>query len=198
MASTKKLDLYKTFAADYATPRAPTLVEPHPAQYLAIEGRGEPGGLAFTTRLGLLYNVAFTIKMRSKFAGQDYAVCKLEALWPTNVFRLPRNQWRWKLAIRVPDCIGAEELAAALATLRERRKSADAARVRLETIDEGRCVQMLHVGPYDKESETVALMTEFAREKGLAFHGQHHEIYLSDPRRVEPARLRTILRHPVR
>src|SRR5256886_2093868 len=198
MATLTKLDLYKQHKEEYAATRKPALVTVAPASYLTVSGQGEPGGDAFTTAIGALYGVAFTIKMRSKFAGQDYAVCKLEGLWPTNVFRLPRNQWSWKLAIRVPDFIGADEPAAALATLRERGKAADAGRVRLETIDEGRCVQMLHVGPYDKESETVALMTEFAREKGLAFHGQHHEIYLSDPRRVEPARLRTILRHPVR
>jgi hypothetical protein len=99
MASTKKLDLYKTFAADYATPRAPALVEPHPAQYLAIEGRGEPGGPVFTTRLGLLYNIAFTIKMAKKFGGTDYAVCKLEGLWwgrentGTGFFDEPRSEW---------------------------------------------------------------------------------------------------------
>ena len=198
MVSDTKLDLYKQYKEEYAATKKPALVTIAPASYFAVSGQGEPGGDAFTAAIGALYGVAFTVKMRRKFAGQDYAVCKLEALWPPKVFRLPRNQWKWKLAIRVPDFVDEEDLAAARETLRERGKGTDVGRVRLETIDEGRCVQMLHLGPYDKESETVALMMEFARKKGLTLHGQHHEVYLSDPRRVEASRLRTILRHPAR
>ena len=199
-----KLDLYKKFAADYATPPTPTLVTPHAAQYLAIEGRGEPGGTAFVTRLGLLYNVAFTIKMAKKFAGTDYAVCKLEGLWwgkakeGTSFLDEPRSQWRWQLLIRTPDFIKAADRRAALDQLRERGKDPAVADVELIRLDEGPSVQLLHVGPYDAEPESLEKMLAFAKARGLEPHRLHHEIYLSDPRRVAPARLKTILRMPVR
>lgn len=200
-----KLDLYKKFADDYATPRAPALVTPHRAQYLAIEGQGEPGGTTFTTRLGLLYNVAFTIKMARKFSGKgDYAVCKLEGLWwgqaksGTSFLDEPRSTWRWRLLIRTPDFIGARERKAALEQLRERGKDPATAEVELMTLSEGLSVQMLHVGPYAEEPERLDRMQAFAASQGLRLHGLHHEIYLSDPRRVAPAKLKTILRTPVR
>jgi len=204
MASTKKLDLYKTFAADYAATRTPALVKPHAAQYLAIEGRGEPGGKVFVTRLGLLYNVAFTIKMAKKFAGIDYAVCKLEGLWwgqkknGTSFLDEPRSQWRWQLLIRTPDYIKATDRSAALEQLRKRGKDPAVAEVKLMRLDEGRSVQVLHVGPYDAEPETIEQMHALAQAHKLKPHGLHHEIYLSDPRRVPAARLKTILRMPVR
>jgi hypothetical protein len=157
----------------------------------------------FQKKLGALYNVAFTIKMEKKFAGQDYAVCKLEGLWwvtdATKEFmEVPKSQWLWKLMIRVPEFIGAKELKDATSKLREKGKPAEVSEVKLEKYAEGLCVQVLHVGSYDEEAGTIAKMKEVAGENWLSFHGLHHEIYLSDPRRVAPARLRTILRHPVR
>lgn len=203
MMAAKKVDLYKLFAADYAAPRTPALVTPHAAQYLAITGQGEPGGDVFTTRLGLLYNVAFTIKMAKKFAGKDYAVAKLEGLWwgkkPGVAFFLePRGKWRWQLLIRTPDFIGAKDRTAALEQLRSRGKDPAVRDVALIRLDEGKCVQLLHVGPYDAENVSIERMHLFATGKGLRPYGKHHEIYLSDPRRVPAARLKTILRMPVR
>jgi hypothetical protein len=100
--------------------------------------------------------------------------------------------------IRTPDFISQKDLKAAVATLLKRGKSPDVKEVALETIDEGECVQMLHVGPYERECDTIALMQSFAETKGLKLGGPHHEIYLSDPRRVQPERLKTILRDPVK
>lgn len=203
MATAQKLDLYKKHKADYVTPRKPTLVTIKPASYLTIRGKGAPGGETFTTKLGAMYAVGFTIKMTKKFAGRDYVVCKLEALWwgsgqKANFAELPPEQWNWKVLIRTPDFIKPKDLTDAVKQLTAKGKGPEVAEVKLETIDEGLCVQMLHVGPYDKEGETVAVMKEFARGQGLSFHGLHHEIYLSDPRRVAPEKLRTILRQPVR
>jgi hypothetical protein len=99
---------------------------------------------------------------------------------------------------KVPAFITQKERDEAVTQLLKNGKPAQVSEVQLETLDEGRCVQVLHVGPYDRETETIASMMEFARQEGLAFYGLHHEIYLSDPRRVLAARLRTILRHPVR
>ena len=169
-----------------------------PAQYLAIEGRGAPGNVRFQACIGALYGMAFTIKMTHKFAGkQDYAVCKLEGQYFGDLAGAAKEDWKWKLMIRTPDFIGEKEKAAAVATLLKRNKSPEFKEVRLETIEEGDCVQMLHVGPYDKEHETIEVMRRFAEGKGLRLAGPHHEIYLSDPRRVPAERLKTILRQPV-
>ena len=108
------------------------------------------------------------------------------------------HQWRWKLLIRTPDFITPEELHEAKAKLLAKGKGPEVSQVGLESIEEGPCVQMLHVGPYDTEPETISALAAFARENGLELHGLHHEVYLSDPRRVPPERLRTILRLPVR
>ena len=203
MPAKKKLDLYTVHKTEYVTAREPVLVKVGPAKYLVIEGQGAPGGKEFQAKIGALYSVTFTIKMAKKFAGQDYTVCKLEGLWwaaeeRKEFMELPKEQWRWKLMIRTPEFIGAKELQAAITKLREKGKSAEVSRVKLENLKEGVCVQVLHVGPYNAEAATIAKMKEFACAKGLSFRGLHHEIYFSDPRRVAAARLRTILRNPVR
>lgn len=203
MKTQQKIDLYKLHKAGYAATRKPALVELRPAQYLAIDGQGAPGGNVFTESIGALYGMAYTIKMTRKFSGlQDYGVCKLEGLWWSDSGRcfadLPKAQWQWKLLIRTPDFVAKDDLKKAVVVLLKRGKGEAVKDVRLETIAEGRCVQMLHVGPYDKEPQSIAIMQGFAEQQGLQFRGRHHEIYLSDPRRVAPERLRTILRVPVK
>ncbi len=195
-----KLDLGARFKREYVAPRKPVLIDTAPACYLVVEGKGEPGGAVFQARVGALYAMAFTVKMTRKFAGkQDYAVGKLEARY----FDLggqrtpPRDKWRWQLLIRTPDFVETGELDRAVAVLRKRGKEGDSALVKLDTIAEGRCVQMLHVGPYDREGDTVEVMAAWAKSQGLRCRGPHHEIYLSDPRRVAPEKLKTILRLPV-
>ena len=195
-----KLDLYKVHKDEYITPKKPTLVKTKPAKYLAIAGKGAPGGERFTACIDALYGMAFTIKMTRKFAGkQDYAVCKLEGQWffDREPAEVPRDQWRWKLMIRTPEFISEADRKQAVATLLKRGKSPEVEAVALERIEEGQCVQMLHVGPYDRESETIAVMKGFAAAQGFVLMGPHHEIYLSDPRRVPPERLKTILREPI-
>ncbi|MGQ0714370.1 MAG: GyrI-like domain-containing protein [Gemmatimonadaceae bacterium] len=189
-----KLDLYAEHRDEYVAPREPTLVDVGPARHLAITGKGKPGGPEFSDAVGALYNVSFTVKMASKAAGSDYAVSKLEGLWWKEG---PSVGWTWQLLIRVPEFITKKHLAAAVAKLRERESNEVVSRVTLETLDEGKCVQVLHVGPYTAEEPTLAKMRKFAADRGLSFTGRHHEIYLSDPRRVDAEKLRTILRQPV-
>jgi hypothetical protein len=197
----EKIDLYHLNKADYAAKRQPAFVDLKPVMYLAIRGQGAPGGPVFQERIGALYGVAFTVKLTRKFAGrQDYAVCKLEAQYffdadPTGI---PKDQWCWRLLIRTPDFVGQADLDQAVVALRSKGKPAAVAEVKRETIAEGRCVQMLHVGPYERERETIAVMMEFAAKHDLTLTGPHHEIYLSDPRRVAPEKLKTILRLPTR
>ena len=197
---TAKLDLYKVHKAEYVASSKPVLIRTKPARYLAIGGQGKPAGEAFTASIGALYGMAFTIKMTRKFAGrQDYAVCRLEGQWFFNgdPSAIPKDDWKWKLLIRTPDFVSSKDLKAAVATLLKRGKSREVEKVRLETIEEGHCIQMLHIGPYERENETIAIMRDFAHANSVKLVGPHHEIYLSDPRRVPPERLRTILRVPV-
>ncbi len=202
MAKPEKIDLYKLHKSEYVAPRKPVLLHVKPARYLTMAGEGKPGGDLFQAQMGALFSVAFTIKMASKFAGRDYRVCGPEGLWwapgQAPITDLALESYCWKLLIRVPDFITQRDLKAAVAALKAKGKPVPAEQVKLETIREGRCVQMLHVGPYATEPETIAQMQALAEQQGLSLKGPHHEIYLSDPRRVAPERLRTILRYPVK
>jgi hypothetical protein len=203
MPTAQKLDLYKIHKAEYIATKKPALVKTRPAQYLTISGQGAPASSEFQNSIGTLYSVAFTLKMARKSAGKDYKVCNLEGLYwsgkeeSTECFDPNQYGWNWLLMIRVPDFIKEKDLQQAISQLRAKGKAGDFEKVKLESIDEGSCVQMLHVGPYNQESRTIDQMLAFAKQKGLSCRGKHHEIYLSDPRRMPPDRLRTILRFPV-
>ena len=205
MAAAKKLDLYKLHAAEYVKPRRPVLVATKPARYLTVDGSGDPNGPQFGEKVGALYAMAWTIKMGKKRLGQDFNVAGLEGLWwcpgakPGQwMVDGSKASWRWKLLIRMPEFIKERCAVMAAELLVEKGKGKSVKAVKLERIAEGRCVQMLHVGPYAAEAPTMDAMLAFAKEQGLRFTGRHHEIYLSDPRRVKPEKLKTILRHPVK
>ena len=197
-----KLDLYKENAGEYKACKKPEFVKVKAAHYLAAPGQGLPSAPLFQERIAALFTMAYTIKMARKAEGNDYAVCKLEALWWAEgggcMKDIPLAECNWKLLIRVPDFIRKDDLKKAAQAVAAKGKKVDVSPVVLEGIKEGTCVQMLHVGPYDREAETVAVMNEFAHAAGQEFHGTHHEIYLSDPGRTAPERLRTLLRLPVR
>jgi hypothetical protein len=197
---TKKLDLYAKHKNEYVAGKLPSMVRVGPARYLSITGRGMPEGPDFTRAVGALYNVAFTIKMARKLAGQDYAVTKLEGLWWREDGKGPDGPmegWSWQLMIRVPTFINAREVKTTIDSLIEKGKDDVVRRVELVDLREGECVQILHTGPYTQEHESVEKMRTFAAQLKRKFTGRHHEIYLSDPRRVKPEKLRTILRQPV-
>ena len=191
---TAKLDLYQVHKDEYAATTKPSLVPVRPAFYLCISGQGAPGSVAFTDAFGANYGVAFTVKMTRKFASkQDYAICKLEALWPDWGTSSPT----WELLIRTPEFVTRDDIREAVQTLCKRGKGENTDRVQLRLLDEGLCLQALHVGPYENEEKTISAMRAFAEKNGLRISGPHHEIYISDPRRIEPSKLKTILREPV-
>lgn len=195
-----KLDLYAEHKNEYAAGKMPALVRVGPAKYLGITGRSAPGAEEFVRAVGALYNVAFTIKMARKFAGKDYTVTKLEGLWwPDGVGAEPTSTtiWNWQLLLRVPPFITNRELDGTIEGLLAKGKIEDVRRVQLVEIKEGQCVQILHTGPYTEEKETIEKMRTFAAQAGRSFSGKHHEIYLSDPGRVKPEKLKTILRQPL-
>ena len=199
----EKVDLTRLHKLEFKAARTPFLLDVGEARYLAVAGRGEPGGEAFSAAVGALYGMAYTVKMTRKAAGRrDYVVCKLEAQWWTDgegaLDAAPPSDWNWRMMIRTPEFVGVEERDRAVEVLLARGKAQGAEMVELIDITEGPCVQMLHVGPYAEEPRTIAEMRAFAEAGSLEFHGRHHEIYLSDPRRVAPAKLKTILRRPAR
>jgi hypothetical protein len=198
--ATKKIDLFKDNKDQYTARKKPVFVDLPPIPYLSIHGVGGPGSREFERCIGALYGMAFTIKMRRKFGdGPDFVVCKLEGIYgeknpKKDLMTLPMEKWDWRLMIRVPEFVSLEERDEAEAALLDKGKDAAVKEVQIETVEEGRCVQMLHVGPYNEEGASLEIMAAFAAEEGLALAKPHHEIYLSDPRRVPPERLRTILR----
>jgi hypothetical protein len=204
MTQSEKIDLFKQFKSEYKAVSKPLLIQTTPANYLMIEGQDAPGGAVFEEAVGALYSMAFTIKMTRKFAGQgDYVVCKLEGLWygpdgSDNLCDIPQDKWCWQLLIRTPDCVTQVDLDAAVGALLDKGKCDKVKDVRLQIMDQGRCVQILHVGPYDQVGAAIEKMQTFADEQGLSLTGKHHEIYLSDPRRVPPEKLKTIVRRPVK
>ena len=205
MSTPGRTDLYKQHAQEYTARIKPVLVDVGPANYLAIPGKGPPGGPAFQAALQALYSMAFTIKMTWKFSGKgDYKVCHLEGIFwndPANgkkSSKPAKEAWEWKLLIRIPEFITDQQLQDAKKRLEQKKKPPEFNLVNLETISEGKCVQMLHIGPYDQTRKGFEIMRKFASENGVAFHARLHEIYLSDPRRMDPQRLRTILRNPVK
>jgi hypothetical protein len=201
MPKHEKLDLYKKYRTEYVTPKEPVFVVVGPAKYLTICGHGAPGGEHFKAHVSALYAVAFTLKMAEKSAGYDYKVCHLEGQWWAEDgadFRCQQpKDWEWRLLIRVPEFINQPEVDAAVQSVVARCKAPLATEVRLEELTEGRCAQVLHVGPYAHENTSVQKLHQLAEAKGVHLRGPHHEIYLSDPNRVTPERLRTILRYPV-
>ncbi|MFD0692789.1 GyrI-like domain-containing protein [Paenibacillus sp. GCM10027628] len=133
---------------------------------------------------------------------QDFTVAKLEGLWwvdgEQDAMEVARELWNWKLMIRLPEYVNVEIVEAARQIAGSKKKELDELqKITYEKISEGKCVQMLHVGPYSTEPETVQRIQSYMEEHGLSQVGKHHEIYLSDPRKVEPAKMKTILRYPV-
>jgi len=196
----RSLDSYRARKGEFR------VVDVPPMQYLMVDGEGDPNTAEeYADALAALYPVAYALKFRSKRElGRDYVVPPLEALWwadDMSVFTTARDKsrWSWTAMITTPEWITpvmVAEAAAAVAAKPEVPTSLD--KVRVETLEEGRCVQTLHVGPYDEEAAVLAEMHDrFIPGAGLRMTGRHHEIYLGDPRRAAPDRLRTILRQPV-
>ena len=186
-----------------ASAKAPTMVDVPAMHFLMVDGEGDPNtSAAFQQAIEALYGLSYTLKFASKMGrGIDWKVMGIEGLWwadDPEAFRAGRkDEWRWTLLIAQPDIVTAEAVEAARETLRQKKNPAALDRVRLERFHEGLSAQMLHVGPYSEEGPTIERLHAFIRDEGYDLAGKHHEIYLSDPRRVAPEKLKTILRYPV-
>lgn len=203
---TVKVDLKRTLAEYAAKLGRFDVIDVPERQFLCIDGVGDPNTSdAYREAIETLYPVSYKLKFFSKNElGRDYTVMPLEALWWAEdmaAFTSARDKsrWSWTAMILVPDWLGGAEIEQAIDAVRGKGGAPALDVIRLESITEGLSVQTLHVGSYDDEGPVLAEMHDVVMPReGLEFAGKHHEIYLSDARRVAPENLRTILRQPVR
>ena len=207
-------DFKKEYKEYYQPPKKPALIEIPPMRFLAVRGKCDPNAAdgAYQRALSVLYAVAFTIRMSRKAGWEidgffEYVVPPLEGLWqqagsPDGHLDYSRkNDLSWISMIRLPDFVTEADVRRAIGEA-ARKKQCDCSDAAFFAYDEGLCVQVMHTGSYDSEPKTIAQMREYLRAQGCAedFSGarMHHEIYLSDPRRTAPEKLKTVIRIPVK
>ena len=179
-------------------------VDVPPVACFAIDGHGDPNTEpAYRLAVEALYTCAYSLRAASKAEGAAFAVGPLEGLWtsddPSSFTARDKGAWSWTMLIPIPEGVGLGLVPGAHAAAAARKPALPIEAVRLDELREGRCLQILHIGPYDDEGPTLArLHGEIMPSRRLTWNGPHHEIYLGDPRRAAPERLRTILRQPVR
>jgi len=201
----KKSDLKKDFKALYtASAKEVVLVNVPRLRFLAVDGIGDPNtSQTYKEALEALFSVSYTAKFIVKKGPQqiDYAVMPLESLWwadDMSVFTTgDKAKWKWTAMIMQPDFATDKVVAMALADVRQKKKLPGVDRLRLETFAEGRCAQVLHIGPFSAEGPTIRRLHEYVDAQSQRT-GKHHEIYLSDIRRAEPSRWKTIVRQPMK
>ncbi len=206
MLTMEKLDLKKQWKHLYQPPTGEiTTVTVPPLTYLMVDGQGDPNkSKAFEQAVEALYSLSYTLKFSLKKSPRaiDYGVMPLEGLWwaddPRVFFLTDKSAWKWTAMILQPEFISRANVDAAFDEVRRKKNPAALDRVRFETLEEGQSVQTLYLGPFSEEAPTIQRMHDTIHASGKELSGKHHEIYLSDPRRTAPAKLRTILRQPMR
>ena len=205
-------DFKKEYKEFYLPPAKPVIVTVPKANYIAFRGKGNPNdeGGAYQQAIGILYAVAYTLKMSYKTGHRiegfyDYVVPPLEGFWwqegVDGVDYSDKSTFCWISVIRLPDFITKADFDWAVKTATKKKKT-DCSSAEFLTIDEGLCVQIMHNGPYDNEPASVALMDQYLAENGyqndITATRLHHEIYLSDARKVAPENWKTVIRHPIK
>jgi hypothetical protein len=205
-------DFKKEYKEFYMPPNKPQIVDVPKANYIAVRGKGDPNeeGGAYQKAVGVLYSVAYTLKMSYKSDYKiegffEYVVPPLEGFWwqegVVGVDYSDKSTFNWISVIRLPDFITEDNFNWAVETASKKKKT-DCSSAEFLTIHEGLCVQMMHIGPYDDEPATVAAMNAFLKENGyisdINENRKHHEIYLSDPRKTAPEKMKTVIRHPIK
>jgi hypothetical protein len=204
-------DFKKEYKEFYMPGRKPSIVDVTKANYIAVSGKGDPNEEDgdYKKAIEVLYAVAYTLKMSYKTDHKidgfyEYVVPPLEGFWKqgdnSEMDYADKSSLEWISVIRLPDFITEEDFRWAVETA-EKKKKLDCTKAEFLTLEEGLCVQIMHIGPYDDEPESVLLMENFAEEQGYVIDmGQrlHHEIYLSDPRKSPPEKWKTVIRHPIK
>jgi hypothetical protein len=203
------VDYKKTEKELYLPKTVPSVIDVPEMTFIAVDGQGDPNtSVEYSAAVELLYGLSYAIKMGNK-AVLEYVMPPLEGFWEVaDDFKgggaaiTDKSKFVWTILIRQPDFVTAGVLETAQNTLTKKKPNLDVSKARIETITEGLCVQVMHLGSYDNEPATVAALDRFAAENGYAIDmggaRRHHEIYLSDPRKVAPEKLKTVLRHPIR
>ncbi|MCL2703789.1 MAG: GyrI-like domain-containing protein [Defluviitaleaceae bacterium] len=206
------IDFKKTEKHLYQPKSSPSIIDVPEMTFIAVDGKGNPNtSEAYKTALEILYGLSYTIKM-SKMSGTqpegyfEYVMPPLEGLWWTadggTVDFSDKGGFCWTSMIRQPEFVKPEVFEFAAFTFVKKKPDLDISKARLIKLTEGLCVQIMHIGSYDDEPATIAAMDKYAEEQGYVIDinetRRHHEIYLNDPRKVPPAKLKTIIRHPVR
>ncbi len=205
-------DFKKEYKEFYGPKNKPAIVEVPKANYIAVRGKGDPNeeGGAYKQAIGVLYAVAYTLKMSYKTDYKikgfyEYVVPPLEGFWwqegVTGIDYSNKSSFHWISVIRLPDFVTKADFEWAVETAAKKKKM-DCSSAEFLTIEEGLCVQIMHLGSYDTEPETVARMDAYLQENGyendINETRLHHEIYLSDPRKAEPEKWKTVIRHPIK
>ena len=195
--------VHDPLAALYRAARIPTLVDVPPLRCLMVDGAGDPETApAYTEAVGTLYAVSYHLRFLAKSSGDEpWKVLPLEGLWwaddPAAFVSGNRTAWRWTMLIAQPARVTGDLVDRALDAAVAKGRAPAAEHLHLDVLDEGSAFQVLHVGPYEAEGPTVAGLHRAIADQGFTLRGAHHEIYLGDPRRSAPERLRTIIRQPV-
>lgn len=205
-------DYKKEYKEFYMPPKVPTIVTVPPMNFITMRGEGDPNDEdgAYKQAIGLLYGIAFTIKMSKKGNHEiegffDYVVPPLEGFWWQDDLQgidyAHKEDFKWISMIRLPDFVTEADFAWAVEEA-TRKKKTDFSKVEFLTYDEGLCVQCMHIGSYDEEPATVQKMHDYMKQQGYTLDKSesrfHHEIYLSDARKVAPEKLKTVIRHPIK
>ncbi|MFI5202589.1 MAG: GyrI-like domain-containing protein [Candidatus Kapaibacterium sp.] len=192
------LALYK------ASTKQPEFISVPTMKFLMVDGTGDPNtSPMFQDAVQALYGLAYTIKFGRKKRGEesDYKITPLEGLWwskdPTAFANGEKSKWQWTLMLAVPDFISKHDVQLATKELQVKKDLKLLPAIRLEKFSEGQAVQFMHIGPYSSEGPNIERMHAFAQDQGYTLRGKHHEIYLGDPCRSKPERLKTILRQAV-
>jgi hypothetical protein len=206
----EKLDLTKKYKSYFSAKTKPAVVEIEKANFISIQGKGDPNERPFAERIETMYPVAYAIKFAFKEKGKDFTVSKLEGLWwydekkykstsmTDTTVEIPRSEWEYRLLIRLPDFVTKKDVEKAIVSVAAKKKLALVNELEFFEMNEGKSVQILHVGPFSTEPETLKVIAAFIDENKFERNGLHHEIYLSDFRKTKPEKLKTILREPVK
>ena len=199
----EKIDFKKQMASFYC-PGGKTvqIVDVPKMNFVMIDGVGDPNKTAFQEAVGALYSISYTLKfMIKKETGVDYGVMPLEGLWWANDMadfaQGNKDAWQWTSLIMQPEYVTETLFRSAIEKVKSTKDIPAVTQARFEAFHEGPCAQIMYLGPYSEEGPIISRIHEFAAENGYKLRGKHHEIYLGDPRRSKPEKLKTILRQPV-
>ena len=201
--SIQKIDFKKEYKALYNPPKKPTILDVPSFNYLKIDGQGNPNNSEqFSEKTQLLYALSYAIRFAVKKSMHiAYTVMPLEGLWwaqdMATFLTRDKEAWDWTLMIMQPEFVTAEMVEEGKAEVIRKKKLERVSEVRFEVYKPGKVVSMLHIGSYDDEAPNIQWMHNYAHEEGYELHGLHQEIYLSDPRKVVPEKMKTVLRQPI-